>query len=73
VISALNILRINKMASEEDDFPILDISGRSFDEMSIDELMEYVDELTTEIEKVQKMIKKKEKASVAAESIFGKN
>ena len=58
------------MASEDDDHPILSHQGRSFSEMSIEELQEYVAELRDEIKNVEIIIKKKHSAQSSAENFF---
>ncbi|WP_025899751.1 DUF1192 domain-containing protein [Sneathiella glossodoripedis] len=58
------------MASEEDDFPILHHEGRSFSDMSVEELQEYVAELRDEIKNVENIIKKKQSAQASAEQFF---
>ncbi len=58
------------MASEEDDIPLLNRSAHSFDRMSIDELHDYITDLKNEIEKTEAVIKTKEKAQSAADSVF---
>ncbi|MBE7638036.1 DUF1192 family protein [Sneathiella sp. P13V-1] len=58
------------MASDEEEFPILSSEGKKFDEMSIYELEEYLEELAQEIRKVEKLIETKKKAQNAAESFF---
>jgi len=58
------------MASEEDDTPILAQQPANFDIMSIDELEDYIAQLTQEISKTERLIKKKQQAGNTAENIF---
>ncbi|MBL4908119.1 MAG: DUF1192 domain-containing protein [Sneathiella sp.] len=58
------------MASVEDDIPILNHVKPSFDRMSIDELTDYILELKNEIDKAESLIKAKQKAQIAASSVF---
>ncbi len=58
------------MTSDEDEFPILSSEGKKFGEMSVYELDEYLEELSEEIRKVEKLIETKKKAQNDAESFF---
>lgn len=58
------------MASEDDDHPILSHEGRSFSEMSIEDLQEYIAELRHELKNVEIVIKKKQSAQSSAKNFF---
>jgi len=58
------------MTSDDDDARPSKIPVVNFDTMSIDELEDYVTELTAEIEKTRLVIEKKRSAQSAADSIF---
>lgn len=59
------------MTSDEDDTPILTDRALNFDVMSIEDLENYISDLSSEIEKVKQIIKKKQDAHSAANSVFG--
>lgn len=58
------------MANEEEDLPILSGSTPSFDRMSIEELNDYIISLKNEIVKTEEIIRTKQKAQEAANSVF---
>ncbi|MCF8466618.1 MAG: DUF1192 domain-containing protein [Sneathiella sp.] len=60
------------MASDDDDQPLAHRTQVNFDTMSIEELKDYIADLTAEIEKTKQVIEKKQAAQNAASGFFKK-
>ncbi len=58
------------MASDEDDLVFTPPPAEALNTLSIEELRDYITDLTSEIEKAEKLIGKKKQAEDAANSIF---
>ena len=61
------------MIFEDDDPKTKKPQLKILDDMSIDELEAYIQDMKTEIDRVQKEIEKKQSHSKAAEALFGKS
>ena len=58
------------MTSDDDDKPLARRTQINFDTMSIEELKDYIADLTKEIEKTKQIIEKKQAAQNAAAGFF---